>query len=134
MEWKYGNITSGIIAAAMEVHRELGPGFPEYVYCRALEIEFLGRDINALPEYPMPVYYKRSTITTRRVDFLVEDIIPTEIKAITQLDDAHLAQAINYLEAWNREIGLLINFGSPSLQFKRLLNRRFKPDLSSHDA
>jgi GxxExxY protein len=127
MEWKYGDITSKIIGAAMEVHGELGPGFPEYVYCRALQIEFSARSIEAVAEYPMPVFYKGATITTRRVDFLVEDIIPTEIKAITQLDDDHLAQAINYLEAWNREIGLLINFGASSLQFKRLLNRRFKP-------
>ncbi len=128
MELKHGDITSRVIGAAMEVHRELGPGFPEYVYCRALSIEFPSHNIEAIPEYPMPVFYKGKSITTRRADFLVEDIIPTEIKAITQLDNDHLAQAINYLEAWNREVGLLINFGAPSLQFKRLLNRRYRAD------
>ena len=81
-------------------------------------------------EFEMPIYYKNNRIGTRRVDFLVEDVISVELKAIIQLEDVHLAQAINYLEAYNLEIGLLINFGSKSLTFKRLNNSKFKSDLS----
>ena len=111
----------------MEVHKELGCGFPEHVYCRALAIEFPLHNLNAIAEYDMPIFYKGRHITTRRVDFLVENIIPTEIKAVSSLDNSHLAQALNYLEAYNLEIGLLINFGAPSLQFKRLLNKKYNP-------
>ena len=74
----------------------------------------------------MPIYYKEQQIGTRRVDFFVEDLIMVELKAIILLEDVHLAQAINYLEAYNMEIGLLLNFGSKSLTFKRLFNKKFK--------
>jgi GxxExxY protein len=73
----------------------------------------------------MPIFFKNHQIGTRRVDFLVEALISVEIKAITKLEDVHLAQAINYLEAYNLEIGLLINFGAKSLEFKRLINSKF---------
>ncbi len=74
----------------------------------------------------MPIAYREKQIGTRRVDFLVEEIISVELKAITKLEHVHLAQAINYLEAYNLEIGLLINFGETSLHFKRLTNKKFK--------
>ena len=74
----------------------------------------------------MPIYYRNNQIGTRRVDFLVEDKISVELKAIIKLEDVHLAQAINYLEAYNIEVGLLINFGSKSLEFKRLINTKYK--------
>jgi len=74
----------------------------------------------------MPIYYKNQRIGTRRVDFLVEGIVSVELKARTSLEDVHLAQAINYLEAYDLEIGLLINFGERSLKFKRLINKKFK--------
>ncbi len=74
----------------------------------------------------MPVYYKNQQIGTRRVDFLVQDVIAVELKAVIKLNDVHLAQAINYLEAYDLEIGLLINFGSKSLDFKRVANKKFK--------
>ena len=74
----------------------------------------------------MPIFYREEQIGTRRVDFLVEGIISVELKAITKLEDVHLAQAINYLEAYNLEIGLLINFGETSLHFKRLTNKKYK--------
>jgi GxxExxY protein len=76
----------------------------------------------------MPIYYREIQIGTRRVDFFVEGLIMVELKAIIQLEDVHLAQAINYLEAYNMEIGLLINFGSKSLTFKRLYNKKYKPN------
>ncbi|RME08377.1 MAG: GxxExxY protein, partial [Bacteroidetes bacterium] len=76
-------------------------------------------------EFVMPVYYKGQKIGTRRADFLVEKVIAVELKAVIQLEDVHLAQAINYLEAYDLEVGLLINFGARSLQFKRVQNKKF---------
>lgn len=109
----------------MKVHSALGNGFQEVIYQRAMEIEMADEGIAFKREYEMPVYYKNHQIGTRRVDFLVEEIVSVELKAITQLEDVHLSQAINYLEAYDLEIGLLINFGTKSLQFKRLANKKF---------
>lgn len=117
------NITGDIIGAAMEVHRVLGPGFQEYIYQRALEKELRERKLRVAPEFEFPVYYKGDQIGLRKVDFLVNDVICVEIKAVSNLDDVHLAQALNYLEASANEVGLLINFGAASLQFKRLQKR-----------
>ena len=116
----YSEITGDIIGAAMEVHRILGAGFQEYIYHRALEKELTNKKLKIQSEFEMPVYYKNEQIGLRRVDFLVNDIVCVEIKAVSNLEDVHLAQALNYLEASNKEVGLLINFGSKSLQFKRL--------------
>ncbi len=82
--------------------------------------------LNFSREFEMPIYYKQQQIGTRRVDFLCEEIISVELKAITKLEDVHLAQAINYLEAYDLEVGLLINFGTKSLTFNRLANKKFK--------
>jgi len=123
---KHEEITRRIIGCAMRVHTELGNGFQELVYQRALEIEMSLSDIAFEREKAMSIYYKGMAIAERRVDFFVEQLIMVEIKAIIELEDVHLAQAINYLEAYNAEIGLLINFGSKSLTFKRLLNRKYK--------
>jgi GxxExxY protein len=110
----------------MKVHSALGNGFQEVIYQRALEIEMRDEGICFSREYEMPVYYKNQQIGTRRVDFLVEDKVSVELKAIIQLEDVHLAQAINYLEAYDLEVGLLINFGAKSLEFKRVGNKKFK--------
>lgn len=109
----------------MTVHKALGNGFQEVIYQRALEIEFADNGITYSREHEMPIYYKQQQIGTRRVGFLVEGVVSVELKAIIQLEDVHFAQAINYLEAYDLEIGLLINFGSKSLQFKRLINSKF---------
>ncbi len=127
-QYKYSDLTSKIIGCCMTVHRALGNGFQEVIYQRALAIEF---ELNAIlynREFEMPIYYREQHIGTRRVDFLVKNIISVELKALTKLEDVHFAQAINYLEAYNLEVGLLINFGETSLNFKRLLNKKFKPD------
>lgn len=126
-KYKYSKLTEGIIGYAMEVHKILGNGFQEVIYQRALEMEMSLQGLNFSREHEMPIYYKNKHIGTRRVDFLVENIVSVEIKAVIQLEDVHLAQAINYLEAYNLEVGLLINFGARSLQFKRLTNSKFKP-------
>jgi GxxExxY protein len=125
-KYRYSELTSGIIKCAMNVHSSLGNGFQEVIYQRALEIEMKFNGIKFSREHEMPIYYRQIFIGTRRVDFLVEDLISVELKAIIRLEDVHLAQAINYLEAYNLEIGLLINFGEKSLNFKRLTNRKFK--------
>ena len=120
--FKYSDETGHIIGLAMKVHRTLGNGFQERIYQRALEIEFSKNLIPFKREFVMPVLYDGEEIGLRRVDFLVYENISVEIKAQVKLEAVHFAQAINYLEAYNLEIGLLINFGSTSLQFKRLLN------------
>ncbi|HEY5592279.1 MAG TPA: GxxExxY protein [Paludibacter sp.] len=125
-QYKYSQLTGKIIACAMEVHQILGNGFQEVIYQRALEMEMNLKGLRFSREHEMPIFYKNNRIGTRRVDFLVEDVISVEIKAVINLEDVHLAQAINYLEAYNLDIGLLINFGSKSLTFKRLANSKFK--------
>ena len=126
-EYKYSELTSKIIGCAMTVHKSLGNGFQEVIYQRALEIEMSMEKLAFNREFEMPIFYRDQQIGTRRVDFLVENNISVELKAITKLEDVHFAQAINYLEAYNLEIGLLINFGENSLNFKRLTNKKFKP-------
>ena len=121
----YKEITGEIIGCSMEVHRILGPGFQEYVYQRALEIEFIKRNIKYLKEFDIKIFYKGDYIALRRVDFLVNETVTVEIKARTELEDVHIAQSINYLESSSYPVGLLINFGSGSLQFKRLYNKKF---------
>jgi len=123
--YKYSELTGKIIGCAMKVHSALGNGFQEVIYQRALEIEMTDAGLSFSREQEMPVYYKQLQIGTRRVDFLVESVVSVELKAITQIEDVHLAQAINYLEADDLEIGLLINFGAKSLQHKRIINRKF---------
>ena len=121
---KHEEITYKIIACAMEVHRKLGPGYPEYIYHRAMIIEFRLQKILFEDEFDIRIFYKGEQVGVRRVDFLVEKIIPVEIKACSELSAQNIAQAKNYLEAGGIDVGLLINFGAPSLQFKRMFNNR----------
>mgnify|MGYP002868079244 CR=1 FL=1 len=130
-EYKYSALTSKIIGSAMTVHKALVNGFQEVIYQRALELEMRYAGLAYSREFEMPVYYRGEEIGSRRVDFLVEGVISVELKAIIQLENVHFAQAVNYLEAYNLEIGLLINFGETSLNFKRLTNKKFKSP-SSH--
>lgn len=125
-KYKYSDLTAKIIGCAMAVHKALGNGFQEVIYQRALEIEMLAEGLTFNREFEMPIFYRSKHIGTRRVDFLVERVISVELKAITKLEDVHFAQAINYLEAYNLEIGLLINFGETSLNFKRITNKKYK--------
>jgi len=124
-DYKYSEITSKIIGAAMRVHSALGNGFQEVIYQRALKIEMSDTGLNFFREQELPIYYKNQQIGKRRVDFLVENVVSVELKALTELEDVHLAQAINYLEAYDLEVGLLINFGGKSLEYKRVVNRKF---------
>ena len=124
-KYKYSELTGKIINCAMEVHKILGNGFQEVIYQRALAKEMILQGVGFSREHVMPIFYKDEQIGTRRVDFLIDEVISVEIKALSKTEDVHLAQAINYLEAYNLEIGLLINFGSKSLEFKRLINSKF---------
>ncbi|MCC6601319.1 MAG: GxxExxY protein [Crocinitomicaceae bacterium] len=119
---KYEEITHKIIGCAMKVHSTLGNGFREVIYQRALAIEMKKQGLNFQREMEMTIFYEGIDIGTRRVDFFVEDNIMVEIKAVIKLEDVHLAQAMNYCQAYHLPIGLLINFGSKSLEFKRVYN------------
>ena len=131
-EYKYGDITEKVIGAAFRVHGTLGNGFQEVIYQRALELEFNAMTINYAREFEMPIYYMDQQIGTRRVDFLIEGKISVELKSITKLEDVHIVQAINYLEAYNLEIGLLINFGSKRVEFHRFTNKKYNPTIVHH--
>ena len=133
-QYKYSDLTSKVIGCAMKVHSALGNGFQEVIYQRALAIEFNIAEIPFSREFEMPIYYHNKQIGTRRVDFLVADVLSVELKAKTKLEDAHFAQAINYLEAYNLEVGLLINFGERSLNFRRLQNKKFKKSENSNES
>ncbi len=111
----------------MEVHKIMGNGFQEVIYQRALAIEFRNQNIAFSREHEMDIHYKGELIGKRRVDFFVEKKIMLELKAVIELKDVHLAQAMNYVEAYGLEIGLLINFGARSLQFKRVHNNKYRP-------
>jgi GxxExxY protein len=126
-EYKYSELTGKIIGCAMEVHNALGNGFQEVIYQRALEFEMELQIIGFEREFEMPIIYKQKQVGTRRADFLVENKVSVELKALVNLETVHLAQAINYLEAYNLEVGLLINFGNTRLEFHRLQNKKFKP-------
>ena len=119
---KHEALTHKIIGCAMKVHGTLGNGFQEVIYQRAMAIEMAKQGLAFQREMEMSIYYEGEDIGTRRVDFFVEDCIMVELKALIKLEEVHLAQAMNYCQAYNLPIGLLINFGSKSLEFKRVYN------------
>jgi GxxExxY protein len=119
---KYEEITHKIIGCAMKVHSTLGNGFQEVIYQRALAIELEKQGLGFQREMEMTIFYEGIDIGTRRVDFFVEENIMVELKALIKLEEVHLAQAMNYCQAYNLPIGLLINFGAKSLEFKRVYN------------
>jgi GxxExxY protein len=121
--YKYADITKTIIGAAYEVHKFLGNGFQEVIYQRALAYEMTRAGLVFAREIEQNLYYKDlpEPIGTRRADFVVEEKVLVEIKAVVQLDDVHIAQVLNYLKAYRLEVGLLINFGAKSVEVKRLV-------------
>ena len=119
---KYEALTHKIIGCAMKVHSTLGNGFQEVIYQRALAIEMQKNKLEFQKEMEMKIFYDGIDIGTRRVDFFVAEFIMVELKAVIKLEDVHLAQAMNYCQAYNLPIGLLINFGSKSLEYKRVYN------------
>jgi len=122
VQMKHEDLTHKIIGCAMKVHSTLGNGFQEVIYQRALAIEMEKQGLGFKREMEMSIFYDGIDIGTRRVDFFVEDLVMVELKALIKLEEVHLAQAMNYCQAYNLPIGLLINFGSKSLEFKRVYN------------
>lgn len=120
------DLTYKVIGCAMKVHSTLGNGFQEVIYQRCLAIELQKANISFLREVDQPIYYDNVAVGTRRADFVVEDKILVEIKAVIHLEDVHLAQIKNYQVAYNFDIGLLLNFGSPSLEYRRIFHPRLK--------
>jgi GxxExxY protein len=121
----HSDITAEILNVAFEVHKIIGPGFVELVYLRSMLVECGLRNIETDSEIELPIYYKNVRVGSRRADLLVKKKVIVELKAVVELNDNHLAQAINYLEAFNLEVGLLLNFGGKSLQYKRVIHPKF---------
>lgn len=124
MDLKHADITEKIIGGAMKVHSKMGSGYPEIIYSRGLAIEFDRIGLNYKKEESLNVYYDDFIVGRRRVDFMVEGKIVVELKTLRDLSNADLAQALNYLESHQQEIALLLNFGTKSLQFKRIINNK----------
>lgn len=127
LDSRYNKITEKVIGAAMQVHRLMGNGFQEVIYQRALAFELEEQKVGFVREIEMPIFYKEKEIGSRRVDFLVKEMVLVELKALAEITPVHHAQIINYLNAYQLEIGLLINFGEPSLRFKRFIKGRSNP-------
>lgn len=119
-------LTYQIIGCAMKVHNILGCGFQEVIYQRALAIEFERAGIIFGREVEQPIFYRGAEIGSRRADFIVESLVVVELKALTALEPVHIAQAKNYVVAYDFKIGLLINFGADSLEHKRLYNPKYQ--------
>lgn len=120
------DLTYKIIGCAMKVHSTLGNGFQEVIYQRALAIEMEKQGLHFNRELEMPLFYDGHPIGSRRVDFLVEETVMVELKALIKLEDVHLAQGLNYLVAYQVDKGLLLNFGAQSLEIKRLRHPKNK--------
>ena len=121
---KFPEITRRVIGCAMAVHSELGNGFQEVVYQRALMVEMEREELSFSREHEIPIWFKGVQVGTRRVDFLIEEKVLVELKAVSELENVHVSQVLNYLEAFELEVGLLINFGRQSLDFRRLRRER----------
>ncbi len=124
--YKYSDLTKTIIGLAMKVHRKLGPGFPEIIYKRALIIELKRAGLSFVVEKEQEIFYDEESIGARRVDILVEDKVLLELKAISEFRPIDFSQIQNCLEVFKIEVGLLINFGAMSLQFKRFVNSKIQ--------
>lgn len=120
-DYKHSETTGDIIGCAMRVHSALGPGYPEVIYQRSLAYEMDNRGLSFAREIEIPIMYDGIQVGLRRADFIVKNAVVLELKAISELDKGNFNQVLNYLEAYKKEIGLLINFGTESLQFKRLI-------------
>ena len=123
-DYKYSELTGKIIGCAMKVHRVIGPGFPEIIYMRCLIIELKNSGLSCEAEVERDIYYEGIKVGSRRLDLLVDNKVIVELKAVTEVEPLFYNQIINYLKIFKIEIGLLINFGNTSLQYKRFANTR----------
>ena len=120
--YRHSDLTGIIIGCAMKVHRVIGPGFPEIIYLRCLVIELRKRGLICEVEVPRDIFYEGENVGSRRLDLMVNGLVIVELKAIFELDNLYFNQVTNYLKVFKIEVGLLINFGSKSLQYKRFAN------------
>ncbi|MCX2743652.1 GxxExxY protein [Mangrovivirga sp. M17] len=127
---KHKELTHAVIGCAMKVHSTLGSGFQEVIYQQALAIELANSNIEFEREKEMDIFYSGECIGTRRVDFLIDGFLIVELKAISVIDDSHVAQTMNYCEAFDVSLGLLLNFGSKKLEFKRIYNTNHEENSS----
>lgn len=123
-EYKHSDLTGFIIGCAMKVHGVVGPGFPEIIYMRCLLIELRKSGLICETEVEKDIFYEGTKVGSRRLDLLVNNIVIVELKAVTEMESLFYSQIINYLKVFNMEVGLLINFGNTSLQYKRFANTR----------
>lgn len=121
-------LTERIIGAAIRVHKDLGPGFLEAVYEEALAVEFVLSGIQFVRQKPVHLFYKDHQVGEHRLDFLVEDSVVVELKAIRALEDIHFAIGRSYLKATHLQDGLLLNFATCPLTVKRFTRERTTPD------
>ncbi|RIY06058.1 GxxExxY protein [Hymenobacter rubripertinctus] len=120
-EFKYQELTKGVIGAAMRVHTQMGIGFPEVVYQRCLAVELRMSGLAFERELEMPLFYRDEKVGSRRVDILVERVVLVELKAVSEVTALHHAQVLNYLNAYQLEVALLLNFGTPRLTYNRFV-------------
>ena len=123
-DYKHSELTGKIIGCAMKVHRVIGPGFPEIIYMRCLLIELKNSGLSCEAEIERDIYYEGIKVGSRRLDLLVNNTVIVELKAVTEVEPIFYNQIINYLKIFRIEIGLLINFGNTSLQYRRFANSR----------
>lgn len=123
-QYKYADITEKIIGCAMKVHRYFGLGFPEIIYQRALIYELEKMSLKCQAEVEKDIYYEEHFIGKRRLDLMVENAVLVELKAISELDKSSYNKVINYLNVFKIDVGLLLNFGCESLQYKRFINTK----------
>ena len=127
-------LTYKIIGCAMKVHNTMGSGFQEVICQRCLAIELERVGLGFKREQEQTVYYENIEVGTRRADFIIENKLVVELKALVKLEDVHLAQAKNYTVAYDFPLGLLINFGAQSLQHKLLFNPKYHPKPNSENS
>ena len=125
---KLDEITYKIIGCSMKIHNTLGNGFQEVIYQRCLAIELEKARLSFAREKEQPIFYEEIQVGTRRADFIIEDKVIVELKAVINLENVHLAQAKNYVVAYDFPVGLLINFGATSLQYKKIFNPKYNQD------
>ena len=125
---KLDEITYKIIGCSMKIHNTLGNGFQEVIYQRCLAIELEKAALSFAREKEQAIFYEEIQVGTRRADFIVEDKVIVELKAVINLENVHLAQAKNYVVAYDFPVGLLINFGATSLQYKKIFNPKYNQD------
>ncbi|MBX2935057.1 MAG: GxxExxY protein [Ferruginibacter sp.] len=123
-DYKHSELTGKIIGCAMKVHRKIGMGFPEIIYQRSLVIELKKAGIFCEKEVEKDIFYEGIKVGSRRLDLIIEKLVIVELKAITEVEPICHNQILNYLKVFNIEVGLLLNFGNTSLQYKRFVNTR----------